>query len=261
MRFFRWWAVGLILALALVACGGAKVTDVPLPDAQALLTKAATEVKNAKSIKIKLELSGAPSYVDPPRNLVAFVSANGVYVAPDRLSATITAKIGSIPGQVDVVAIGNDQWMKNPLLTAGHWSKAVFSPGFNAGKLVSSEEGINSAISSLKEPKMVGRETVFGTQMYHVAGVSDGANMAALTVGLIRGKVVNVDIYVAIDTGRVDRMVMVQTDTVTEKEKTPTTWTLELYDYDAEAKVDAPQVENATEQATDEATIEATSAQ
>lgn len=261
MRFFRWCAIGLMMAFVLAACGGAKATEVPLPDAQSLLTKAAAEVESAKSIKIKLELTGAPSYVDPPRNLVTFVSANGLYVAPDRLSATVTVKIGSIPGQVDVVAIGDDQWMNNALLTAGHWAKAVFSPGFNAGKLISSQEGIHSALGTLKDPKMIGRETVFGTEMYHVSGVSDGASMAALTVGLIRGKIVNVDIFVTVDTGRVDHVVMVQPDTVTEKEKTPSTWTLELYDYNTEAKIEAPQVANATEQATGEATAEATSAQ
>src|SRR5260221_14029910 len=48
MRFFRWWAVGLILALALVACGGGQATHVPLPDAQAPLTKTATEGKKAQ---------------------------------------------------------------------------------------------------------------------------------------------------------------------------------------------------------------------
>jgi len=255
MRFFRWCAVGLVMVLTVAACGGSgpTATPIPLPDAQSLLTKAAAEVQAAKSIKIKLELTGAPSYVDD-KKLVSFVSANGFYVSPDKLSATVTVKIGSIPGQVDVVAIGDDQWMNNALLTAGHWAKAVFSPGFNAGKLVSSEEGINSAISSLKDPKLMGRENVFGTDMYHVAGISDGASMAALTVGLIRGKVVNVDIYIAVETGRVDHVVMVQPDTVTAKEKTPTTWTLELYDYNAEAKIEAPQVENATQQATGEAT-------
>src|SRR5258708_36738700 len=54
MRFFRWWAVGLILALALVACGGAKATQEPLPVAQAPLAKTETQVKNAKTIKIKI---------------------------------------------------------------------------------------------------------------------------------------------------------------------------------------------------------------
>jgi hypothetical protein len=246
-----------MLVLMLGACTGT-ATEAPLPDAQSLLKKSAAEVKSAKSIKIKLELSGAPSFVDPD-NRVSFVSANGAYVAPDRVSATVTAKILSIPGQVDVIAIGDDQWMRNQLLTAGRWAKAVFSPGFNAAKLVNSDEGIEKALNSLKEVKVIGREDVFGTKMYHLTATADGADISALTVGLIRGKVVNVDIYIAIDTGRVDHVIMVQPDTVTEKEPKPTTWTLELFDYDGNAKIEAPVIP--TEQATSEATAEATSAQ
>src|SRR5258706_13724452 len=78
MRFFRWWAVGLILALALVACGGAQTYEGPLPDAAAPLTKAATAVKKGKSIKNKIELSGAPRYIDHPPNHLALVFADRV---------------------------------------------------------------------------------------------------------------------------------------------------------------------------------------
>lgn len=258
MRLFRWSVLGVMLVLVLGACTGT-ATEAPLPEPQTLLKKAAAEVKNAKSIKIKLELTGAPSFVDPPDNRVAFVSANGAYVAPDRVSATVTAKIVSIPGQVDVIAIGDDQWMRNQILTAGRWAKAIFSPGFNAAKLVNSDQGIEKALNSLKDVKVLGREDIFGTKMYHMTSTADGADIAALTVGLIRGKVVNVDIYIAIDTGRVDHVIMVQPDTVTEKEPKPTTWTLELFDYDGNSKIEAPII--ATEQASSEATAEATSAQ
>src|SRR5258708_34745306 len=48
MRFFRWWAVGLILALALVACGGGHATHVPLTVAAGLLGKRHTRGKNTQ---------------------------------------------------------------------------------------------------------------------------------------------------------------------------------------------------------------------
>src|SRR5262249_31667170 len=136
----------------------------------------------------------------------------------------------------------------------GRWIKQIFSPGFNAGKLISSAEGIQAALKAFKNVKLIGQENVDGTQMYHITGTAAGNDIASLTVGLIRGSDVLVDIYVVVDTGRVDRVIMVQPDTVTAKEPKPTTWTLELFDYNTEAQITPPPVESGTAAATSAAT-------
>ena len=72
MRLARRWALippmmVAILVVILAACNPApQTTPTPPPDPQGLLNKAAQEVQNAKSVHIKLQLTGAPSYVDPP---------------------------------------------------------------------------------------------------------------------------------------------------------------------------------------------------
>src|SRR5204863_9525268 len=154
------------------------------------------------------QLTGAPSYVDPPLtpggpgNTIAFVSADGAYVAPDRVQAKVVARIFGLAGEVEVIAIGDDQWMRNKILTADKWVKQTFSPGFNAQKLVSSDQGIEAALKALKDVQMVGRETVDGVPMYHIKGSASGVDIGALTVGLIRGNQVQADIYIVVDTGR-----------------------------------------------------------
>ncbi len=241
MRLFqvRSLSLALILVMVLSACAG-NPTATPAPDPATLLKTAATEIEHSTSFKIKLQVTGALSYVDPPANRIAFVSANGLYVAPDRLSASVVAKIGTIPGEVDVIAIGNQQWMKNQVLTLGQWVSGIFSPGFNAGNLISSDAGIQSALNSLQDVKYVGVENVDGTDMIHLTAVGNGPQVASLTVGLIRGAVVNMDVYIVPDTHRVDRVIMVQPDTVSTSEPNPTTWTLEIYDYNAPAQIAAP---------------------
>src|SRR5262245_6495435 len=86
MQMGRWRAFGMVVLFGAVlvgACTSTKPTDVPLPDPLSVLTKAAAEVRGAKALKMKLQLTGAPSYVDPPQtpggigNNIAFVSANG----------------------------------------------------------------------------------------------------------------------------------------------------------------------------------------
>src|SRR5258706_10174167 len=186
-----------VITASIAACSPTPAAPTPtptaLPDPTALLAKAASEVQKAKSVQIKLQLSGAPSFVDPPTvpggpgNTISFVSADGAYVAPDRVKAKVVARIFGIAGEVEVIAIGDDQWMRNKILTADKWIKRIFSPGFNAAKFVSSDQGIQAALGALKDVKMLGIETIDGVPMYHVTGHAAGVDIAALTVGLIRG--------------------------------------------------------------------------
>ncbi len=263
MRLARWWALILLVILAAACKPAPKATEIPAPDPQSLLNKAATEIQNATSFHIKLQLTGAPSYVDPPRtpggpgNSIAFVSADGGYLAPDRIQAKIVVRLLGVPGEVQAIAIGDDQWMQNAILTGGQWVKREFAPGFNAHTLITSDHGIQAAIRSFKDVTVVGVESVDGTPMYHIKGHAAGSDVSSLTVGLIRGTDVQIDVYIVVDTGRVDRIVMVQPETVTAKEPTPTTWMFEIFDYNTSVQIDAPNVPS-TAQATVEATQQAT---
>jgi hypothetical protein len=231
--------LGLLISLLglLTACGGGTVT---LPDAREALNKAATEVQSAKSLKIKLQVTGAPAFVDPPTNTISFFSADGAYAAPDRVQARIVAKIFGVAGEVEIVTIGDDQWYSNKVLTGGKFIKQAFAPGFNAAKLVSSETGIQAALKSIRDLKMIGAESLDGIGVFHITGVADGKDIESLTVGLIRGKVVNVDLYLNRETYRVERAVLVQPDTITDREPKPTTWTLETFDYNTTVKIEPP---------------------
>jgi hypothetical protein len=239
MRLARWWALGLVVALVVACNPTPQVTQTPAPDPQTLLNTAAAAVRNARSVRIKLQLTGAPSYVDPPPtpggqgNYIAFVSADGAYLAPDRVQAKVVARLFGVPGEVEVIAIGDDQWMRNAVLTGNLWVRRQFAPGFNAAKLVSSDQGIESALKAVRDVEMIGAENVDGTPMYHIKGHAAGSDVAALTVGLIRGVDVLIDAYIVVETGLVDRVVLVQPETVTDQEPKPTTWTLEIFDYDA----------------------------
>ena len=61
-----------------------------------------------------------------------------------------------------------------------------------------------------------------------------------------------------VDTGRVDRVTLVQPETVSEKEPKPTTWALEIFDYNSDARIVSPDAEGTA--ATGIATAAATSA-
>lgn len=254
MRLNRRWnsifAFGVILALIIVSSG--LKTLRALPDPQELLRQAAEQAKNAKAFRFTLELKGAPAFIDTKKT-ISFVSAKGQYVAPDRVSADVVARLLGVPGEVQVVAIGDRQFMNNAVITTNKWLEMQFSPGFNAQKLIQSPDtGIESAINAFTELKLVGQEDLFGASVYHITGKAPTAKISALTVGLIIGTGdVLADIYVDVNTNQADRIVIVQPDTKTDTEDA-TTWTLETFDYNApDVTVDEPKVvASATKSAT-----------
>lgn len=226
------WALWVMMAVALAACGGPAAPSPTPVDARAMLEQAAVGLGEVQTLRFKLQLTGAPAFIDDS-GIISFVSADGSYVAPDRVEAKVSAAVLGVPGQIDVVAVGDEQYYKHIVLTGNRWLNEQFSPGFNADTLIRSDDGIKRALRSLSDVEYLGLEDLFGVQAHHIRGNAPVADISAVTVGLIRGEgLALAEIYLNADTGRVERFVMVQPETASEQEPEPTTWTMELFDYD-----------------------------
>jgi hypothetical protein len=237
-------AVGLLVFLV-SACGSGAPEATPTPvDPRALLERAAREIQAVDSLRFKLQLTGAPAFIDTA-NIISFVAADGSYAAPDRVQARVSAAVLGVPGQIDVVAAGDDQYYRHILLTGNRWIAEPFSPGFNADRLIRADDGIRRALESLRDVVLVGREDLFGTPVYHISGQASVIDISAVTVGLIRGTGdALASIYIHAETGRVERMVLIQPETASEQHPEPTTWTMELFDYnDPGIVIEVPAVE------------------
>lgn len=244
-QYSRCW-VALVLATLIFVAGcnsGAAPTPTPL-SARALIDKAAAEVQNVSALRFKLQLTGAPAFIDSA-GIISFVAADGSYISPDRVNGKVSAAVAGVPGQIDIVAIGNDQFMKHILLTGNRWLKQQFSPGFNADTLIRGDRGIKYALDRMQGVEIVGTKDLFGVQMWHISGQAPVEDISAVTVGLIRGTgMAKTEIYINKETGRVEQIVLVQPETATPQNPDPTTWTLELFDYGkSDIVIDIPQAE------------------
>ncbi|MBZ0289710.1 MAG: LppX_LprAFG lipoprotein [Anaerolineae bacterium] len=233
----------LILAsLFVVGCtAGVPATEAPL-DPHTLLTQAVANLRPKQTFRVIVERSGADYLFQTDLGEVVFQRAEGQYVSPDTIGAKVKIELGNLPVEADVYAKGENQSVRG-LWTSMQWQAGVFAPGFDPSKIVSQEQsGLDQAVNALVDPQLAGEEAFEdGTTVYHITATANGADVAAMVVNLIQMTgTVNVDVYLAKDTGLPVRFVIVQPDSVTAEQTKPTKWTIDLFDFDAKSEVEIP---------------------
>jgi hypothetical protein len=229
----RLWIIALIgTALLIAGCGGDDKKDDPPPDPLALLNESATKIRAAATFRLEVNLAGAdylfPAIIDDQEVDVGFRRAIGQYVAPASLQARVSIKMGILTLDVDIFAQGDDQWYK---YLAVDWRNEDFTEDFNPQKLIAEDSGFQRALTAIDELEYLGVESLEdGTDVYHLHGVADGADVTDLLVGLVEFKtIVPVDIYVDTETRYPIRIVLTQPENVTEDQPEATTWTVDVY--------------------------------
>ncbi|HML20441.1 MAG TPA: LppX_LprAFG lipoprotein [Aggregatilinea sp.] len=268
MRRYLTYLIVLIAgaSLLLAACGGSD-KDEPLPEARTLLQEATQKVEDAASFELEIALSGYPVSIDVgdfpmPMDLpLQFDYARGTFISPDRLSANVQVSLGDLAATVDLVAIGNEQFMRSDTLTQGRWLQEEIIPGFAPSVLLSKDGGITSALNSITNLEMVGRADLDGLDVYHLRGQIDAANVYALTFGLMgsRQGALDADIYIMADDHTVEQIVLHEPPPVVPTQDAasgataeaepedlePTVWTISLQGYNESYTIEAPATEEA----------------
>jgi hypothetical protein len=265
-RMLRFLGAILLALLLLTACNG-QSTEAP-PDVDQLLSEANANLHTLSTFRLSLEQSGAPYYlsVDLGDGTVdaEVRRASAQFVAPDVMQGNARIVVGALALDIELFSRVTDQWLR--LNGAPDWSEIQFAPGFDPSTLQADGGGFDQAIEGLAQPQYIGAEDLdSGAQVYHISGLSDGSEVAALTVGLIVSDFdINSDIYIDRETRYPVRVVLTQPETVTEEETVPTTWIIDLYDFNEPAQLDDPQANDASEStaepeadATSESTAEA----
>ena len=210
---------------------------------------------------VQIQVGDFPLPMDLP---LQFDYARGTFIAPDRLSADVQVSLGDLAATVNLVAIGDQQYMRSDTLTQGRWLKEEIIPGFAPSVLLAREGGIPSALDSISNLEMVGRADLDGLDVYHLTGQLQAANVYALTFGLMGASqgALDVDVYIMADDHTVEQIVLhepppaIETqqpsaDATAEANKTaelePTVWTISLQGYNGDYAIQVPATEEAVQ--------------
>jgi hypothetical protein len=240
------------VALLLAGCDGDDEDNNAdtLPEAQTLLNAAASVIQNAQSFGVEIDIDGYPVAIGtgnlelPEGTVLSMRYAKGVFQAPDRMQANVEIALDDFGTTAELIAIGNDHYLRGDLITIGRWLSAELIPGFSPASLQSEDGGIAHALDSVSELAMQGQRNLDGIDVYQLRGKVQASELNAVTFGLIRSTSgeLEIDIYIQTGSRKVERIVFDEPPPPGTESDENTTWNITILDYDREVSIEAPVV-------------------
>lgn len=164
----------VLLLLLLAACGGSNSTSIP--DARQLISKAQTAIKAVTAYHFKLT-------TDHPGTsaTLTIVQAEGDIAVPDKLKANATALVLGSNAQVQIIAIGKQQYITDPFTQQWHATTGLIDPR----TLSDPQTGVAALLGHIQNPTTSGdtNVTVNGTPCWNVNGKLDPTFLSGITGG------------------------------------------------------------------------------
>jgi hypothetical protein len=243
--------VGIVAALLLAGCGGSdskpENASESLPEARPLIEESASYIQNANSIELEMDVSGYPVSVemDSVEMLAGFPLffnyARGVFLAPDRMTATIQFSLDALSTTAQLVALDRDHYFKLDML-GNRWFRGELIPGFSPASLMAQPGGIAYALVSVADLEMVGQENLDGLNVFHLRGTVQASAVYALTFGLIRSRegLLQAEIFIRVKNHQLVMLKLIEPPPVNVDNPENTTWTITIVDYNQDVSIAPP---------------------
>lgn len=213
-------------------------------DPAALVQSAAEQLEEANSFQLTLAVEGKPVVLDVSAlqegATLNFQQATADFVKPDRIQANVQVTFQDVPTEIQLRAIGDEQFVRHQVLTLNQWMQETLVSGFNPTALVSADSGIANAVRSLQNPSYVEATEVDGIEVHHVRGQLEAPLVQALTVGLIgtREGTLEADLYIRSNNGNVEQLVL--REPLADGQTEATVWTIGIYNYNGDFNIERP---------------------
>lgn len=211
----------------------------PSADPEAIVADAATAMGAVTSVEFRLSRKGAPVYVDQFES-IAVDAAVGQFTVPTRAAATLDVTVdGNLRTRIGAVAIDAEVWMSNPV--TGRFETLPAGYDIDPSKFFDPQGGWQPLLEHLTDVELL-EVADRGGERWHVRGTAPAADVANITVGLVKDQDVVVDMWVHPGTSLVTAM-----EFDTELPGGTAHWTLDLSKYGETFTIEAPIVEEAGE--------------
>lgn len=171
-RYLRSAVLGGLLALilSLAACAG----DANTPNAQQLINQAQAAILKVTSYHFNLNADNPGS-----GGLLVIKTADGDVLVPDKLKASADALVIGNTVQVQIIAIGDKQYVTDPI--SGKWTSTTGL--LDPRTLSDSQTGVAAILGHIQNPSTPTDSNVDGTSCWSIDGKLDAKYLTAITGG------------------------------------------------------------------------------
>lgn len=159
----------LVLIFLLAACGGSSST---VPDVHQLIKDAQAAIQHVNSYHFKLVAANPGT-----GSALPITNAEGDILVPDKLKANANALFAGNNVQVQIIAIGNQQYV----LLFGAWQTTTGL--LNPRTLSDPQSGVSAILGHIQNPSTPSDSTVGGKPCWKVDGKLDPVYLAGITGG------------------------------------------------------------------------------
>jgi hypothetical protein len=225
-------AVSLMIMTLLITVAGCAGGKTPSLTAADIVSKASSNMQTANSFHFVLNQTGGGTPIGMGMEMT---KAEGDIVKPDKLKVTITGAVSGMTLSVQMVTVGSNTLMTNPL--SGKWEAPPSQ--FAVLSVFDPDSGIAAIVKGVSELKKLDDAQAGGVTCYHVSGDITTDELKALTGSAIQGGKVSVEIWVGQDDFMVRSIKL--TGKITDTEAAGIVRTLDISNFNAPVNIELPQ--------------------
>ena len=224
----------LVFSIAALATtfGGCAGTTTPAPiTASEIIASSSEQMQSIDSFHFELEQEGGGT---PIAMGLEMTSAVGDVARPDKLQTTISGTVAGMFIEVQIINIGEDIYMTNPL--SHKWE--LLPAQFSILKVFNVNTGIGAVIKGIKDLARLDDGEVDGVPCYHLSGSIESETLRPITITSIEGASIPIQIWIGKD-DFLPRSISLE-GKITEAEAEGIVRTLTLSNFNAAVSIEAP---------------------
>lgn len=191
-------ALLLLLSIAIAACAPAEPTTTPTPsptpppNAETILAASGESMAALDSFRFGLshENGGTPLAIG-----LVVTDMEGDVVKPDGLRVSLGATFSGFFVEIELVALDGVTYMTDPVTQAWEIQEA----GVNPLAFFDPATGIDSIMSDLAEPSLLGQETLDGVTTHRISGKLPSDSLVPLLSTVAPDLTVDTEVWIGVD--------------------------------------------------------------
>lgn len=174
----------------------------PDADPESIVAAAADAMAGVTSVEFGLDRSGAPVFIDQFES-IALDELIGQFTVPSQAQAQLTVTVdGNLSTKLGAVALGEEVWISNPV--TGDFETLPDGYDIDPSRFFDPSGGWQPLLDGLFDIELVGVDDR-GGERWHVRATAPADEVSNITVGLVDGQDVPVDLWIHPGTSLVTR--------------------------------------------------------